>query len=77
MTFKIITLTAALEEKTINLFERTFHDSGNVNVDGATIHCWKHGGYGTQTYLEVVENYCNLVFWQDIYNELNDAYKIK
>ncbi len=58
-TFKIITLTAALEEKTINLFEGTFHDSGSVNVDGATIHCWKHGGHGTQTYLEVVENSCN------------------
>lgn len=58
-TFKIITLTAALEEKTINLFEGQFHDSGSINVDGATIHCWKHGGHGTQTYLEVVENSCN------------------
>ena len=58
-TFKIITLTAALEEKAINLFEGTFHDSGSINVDGATIHCWKHGGHGTQTYLEVVENSCN------------------
>ncbi len=58
-TFKIITLSAALEEKTINLFEDTFHDSGAINVDGATIHCWKSGGHGTQTMLEVVENSCN------------------
>lgn len=58
-TFKIITLSAALEEKTINLFEDTFHDSGAINVDGATIHCWKHGGHGTQTMLQVVENSCN------------------
>lgn len=58
-TFKIITLSAALEEKTINLFSDTFHDSGAIHVDGATIHCWKHGGHGTQTMLQVVENSCN------------------
>ena len=58
-TFKIITLSAALEEQTINLFEDTFTDSGSINVDGATIHCWKAGGHGTQTMLEVVENSCN------------------
>ena len=59
-TFKIITLSAALEEKTINLFEDTFTDTGSINVDGSTIHCWKSGGHGTQTMLEVVENSCNL-----------------
>lgn len=59
-TFKIITLSAALEERTINLFEDTFTDSGAINVDGSTIHCWKSGGHGTQIMLEVVENSCNL-----------------
>ena len=58
-TFKIITLSAALEEQTINLFEDMFTDTGSINVDGATIHCWKAGGHGTQTMLEVVENSCN------------------
>lgn len=58
-TFKIITLSAALEEQTINLFEDTFTDTGSINVDGATIHCWKAGGHGIQTMLEVVENSCN------------------
>lgn len=58
-TFKIISLTSALEEKAINLFEDTFTDTGSVKVDGATLHCWKHGGHGTQTFLEVVENSCN------------------
>lgn len=58
-TFKIITLASSLEEKIINLFEDTFSDSGSINVDGSTLHCWKHGGHGTQTYLEVVENSCN------------------
>ena len=58
-TFKIITLAASLEEKTIDLNKDTYHDSGSIHVDGATLHCWKHGGHGTQTYLEVVENSCN------------------
>lgn len=59
-TFKIITLAASLEEKTIDLQKDTYHDSGSINVDGATLHCWKHGGHGSQTFLEVVENSCNL-----------------
>ncbi len=58
-TFKIITLAAALEEQTINLFTDNFTDTGAINVDGSTIHCWKSGGHGTQTMLEVVENSCN------------------
>ena len=58
-TFKIITLAASLEEKTIDLFTDNYSDSGSVNVDGATLHCWKHGGHGSQTYLQVVENSCN------------------
>lgn len=61
-TFKIITLTSALEEQTINLFEDTFDDSGAIKVEDATLHCWKHGGHGHQTYLNVVENSCNTGF---------------
>ena len=58
-TFKIITLSAALEEGIINLFEDRYTDTGAITVDGATLHCWKHGGHGDQSYLEVVENSCN------------------
>ncbi len=58
-TFKIMTLASSLEEKTVNLFEDTYYDSGVVHVDGANIHCWKSGGHGSQTYLNVVENSCN------------------
>lgn len=61
-TFKIITLSAALNENLIDLDKDTFHDSGSVKVGGATIHCWKHGGHGSQTFLEVVENSCNTGF---------------
>ena len=59
-TFKIITLATALEENLVNLEEEHFYDGGAVTVGGATIHCWKHGGHGDQTFLQVVENSCNL-----------------
>lgn len=58
-TFKIITLAASLEEKTINVFDDHFHDSGSIHVDSARIKCWKKGGHGDQTFLQVVENSCN------------------
>ena len=58
-TFKIITLSSSINENTVNLFEDHFYDSGVIDVDGAKIHCWKHGGHKDQTILNVVENSCN------------------
>ena len=58
-TMKITTLSAVINEGVVNLFTDTFFDSGSINVDGATIHCWKSGGHGAQTFLNVVENSCN------------------
>jgi stage V sporulation protein D (sporulation-specific penicillin-binding protein) len=58
-TFKIITLAAALEEKKVNLKHDHFFDPGYVKVGGATLRCWKKGGHGSQTFLQVVENSCN------------------
>jgi stage V sporulation protein D (sporulation-specific penicillin-binding protein) len=58
-TFKIITLAAALEEKLVNLTEDKFHDTGSIEVAGSRLRCWKSGGHGHQTYLEVVQNSCN------------------
>lgn len=58
-TFKIITLAAALEEGKVDLDKEHFHDSGSVKVDGANLRCWRRGGHGDQTFLEVVQNSCN------------------
>ena len=58
-TFKIITLSAALEEKKIDLDKDHYYDSGSIKVENATLHCWKHGGHGAETFLQVVENSCN------------------
>lgn len=58
-TFKIITLASSLEEKIVDLDNDTYYDGGSITVGGATLHCWKAGGHGAETYLQVVENSCN------------------
>lgn len=58
-TFKIITLAAALEEKAVDLNEDEYNDDGSIEVGGSKLKCWKSGGHGNQTYLEVVQNSCN------------------
>lgn len=58
-TFKILTISVAINEGKVDLLKDTFYDGGSVNVDGARIKCWKKGGHGAQTFLEVVQNSCN------------------
>ncbi|MFF2752391.1 stage V sporulation protein D [Psychrobacillus sp. NPDC058041] len=58
-TFKIITLSAAIEENVVDLEEDHFYDPGYTMVEGARLRCWKREGHGDQTFLEVVENSCN------------------
>ncbi|SDJ03652.1 stage V sporulation protein D [Salimicrobium halophilum] len=58
-TFKIITLAAALQEDVVDLHNGHFHDPGHVKVNGAKLRCWKGGGHGSQSFLEVVQNSCN------------------
>ena len=58
-TFKIITMSSAVEEKVIDIFNDTFYDSGSVKISGSRIGCWKSGGHGHQTFLQVLENSCN------------------
>ncbi|MDL2280432.1 stage V sporulation protein D [Selenomonadales bacterium OttesenSCG-928-I06] len=57
-TFKIITVASVLGDKVVSLQDR-FYDYGGIAVQGRTIHCWKHGGHGSQTFSEVVQNSCN------------------
>ena len=58
-TFKIITTAAAVNENVVDLFKDTFYDSGHVIVSGTRIGCWKPGGHGLQTFLQVLQNSCN------------------
>ena len=58
-TQKIITTSAAVEEKVVDLDNDLFYDCGSVKVDTAKIKCWKAGGHGQQTFMEVLQNSCN------------------
>lgn len=58
-TFKIITLSAAIEEGVVNMEEEHFHDHGYTMVEGARLRCWKREGHKDQTFYEVVQNSCN------------------
>lgn len=57
-TFKVVTLSAALQEKKVSLSDR-FYDPGYYEVAGHRIRCWKAGGHGSESFLNVVENSCN------------------
>ncbi len=62
-TFKILTLSAALEEG-VTYEEERFYCSGSYVVDGQKIKCWKSTGHGSQTLKEGFANSCNCVFMQ-------------
>ena len=57
-TFKMVTLSAALEENLLDLTD-TYHCSGHIEINNRTIHCWSRKGHGTQTIPQVFWNSCN------------------
>lgn len=48
-----------MNENLVDLENEHFYDGGSVRVANAKIKCWKTGGHGDQTFLQVVENSCN------------------
>ncbi len=61
--FKVITSSAALEEKAITVNDR-FNCNGEVVViEGVPpIHCWKTDGHGDQSFEEAITHSCNPAF---------------
>lgn len=60
-TFKIITMSAGLEEGVVSLNDQ-FYCPGYKVVDDRRIHCAKRAGHGSQNFVEGAENSCNPVF---------------
>ena len=60
-TFKILTVSAALEEGLTSLEDR-FYCPGYRIVDGVRIKCWRTIGHGSQTLKEAFANSCNCCF---------------
>lgn len=62
-TFKILTYSMALEENVFNINDRIFCGGSSI-VGDRKIRCWKSGGHGSQTFLEGIENSCNVCFME-------------
>ena len=62
-TFKIITATAALEERKVTL-QDSFFCPGFKIVEDRKIRCHKTQGHGSETFKQGVMNSCNLVFME-------------
>ena len=62
--FKVVTASAALEERAISMLDE-FYCSGSVTVVKGVppIHCWTtSGGHGTQNFVQAMTNSCNPAF---------------
>ena len=62
-TFKILTYSMALEEGLFDINDRIFC-GGSCVVADRKIRCWKSGGHGSQTFLEGIQNSCNVCFME-------------
>lgn len=60
-TFKIITMSAGLEEGVVSLNDQ-FYCPGYKVVDDRRIHCANRNGHGSQNFVEGAQNSCNPVF---------------
>ena len=62
-TFKIITLSMALEEG-VTTTSDSFFCGGSIQVagDDTARKCWKRGGHGPQTLTQAVQHSCNVAF---------------
>lgn len=61
--FKVITGSAALEEKAITL-EDTFTCGTQLKVEDTEFHCWSENDHGSQTLQQAMTNSCNPAFIQ-------------
>lgn len=60
-TFKIITMSAGLEEGVVSVNDQ-FYCPGYKIVEDRRIHCAKRAGHGSQNFVEGAQNSCNPVF---------------
>ncbi len=61
--FKVVTATAAMEERLVKENDR-FFCNGSTVVGGRTIKCWKTTGHGAQSFVDILKNSCNVGFME-------------
>lgn len=60
--FKVVTAAAAMEEKVIDEENYKITCGGSVTIGKRTIRCWKRTGHGTETFIDILKNSCNVGF---------------
>ncbi|MFH1386080.1 MAG: penicillin-binding protein 2 [bacterium] len=61
--FKVVTLTAALDEN-LTQSNEAFYCPGYYNLNGRIAKCWKEGGHGKITAQEGLTQSCDIVFYE-------------
>ncbi len=56
--FKVITAAAAIEEGVADM-NTTHFCTGVINYATRNIHCWRSGGHGAETFVDLLKNSCN------------------
>jgi stage V sporulation protein D (sporulation-specific penicillin-binding protein) len=59
--FKVITASAAVSENVVSDSDK-FSCDGSTIIAGRTIHCWKRGGHGVESFVDILKNSCNIGF---------------
>ena len=59
--FKVVTATAAMQEGVVKE-EDSFNCNGSLTVKNRIIHCWKRTGHGTENFVDILKNSCNVGF---------------
>ncbi|SHH38104.1 stage V sporulation protein D [Clostridium grantii] len=60
--FKVVTATAAMAEKVIDEDTYEIVCNGSTTIGKKIIHCWKRTGHGTQAFVDILRNSCNVGF---------------
>lgn len=63
--FKVITAYTGLASGTVtDINAYNYECNGSKIVDKATINCWKPGGHGSENFIDILKNSCNVGFME-------------
>ncbi|WP_392486371.1 stage V sporulation protein D [Haloimpatiens sp. FM7315] len=60
--FKVVTATAAISEKVVVPSKYRIVCNGAKKVANRIIHCWKRTGHGSEDFVDILKNSCNVGF---------------
>lgn len=58
--FKVVTAAAAMEQQVIDEKKYQITCNGSVTIGNRIIRCWKRTGHGTESFVDILKNSCNV-----------------